>query len=156
MGGAADPGGGWEYGRLEVFFSGFWSIVTASFAGFGFNVGTTQVACRQLGYRSGVRLLAGRSSALPAPAGKFSLVDTIYCSGTEATVAGCDIEGNQNREYIAHTLTTTAGDLAVALLCTAPSGAHSATAGPSEGGSLLTPCCSNTSSLSQAALAVRG
>ena len=34
--GAADPGGAWEYGRLEVLQSGIWTIITSrSFRPFG-------------------------------------------------------------------------------------------------------------------------
>ena len=51
--GSADPGGRFEYGRLEIFARGFWSNVCNNGR---FTPDSAQVACRALGYDGGAVL----------------------------------------------------------------------------------------------------
>ena len=122
-GGSADPGGAWEYGRLEILIDGFWSIIDEGRFDEDLGRRGALVACRQLGYTTGAQLLAGRSSALPAEQAVQSGVRSVTCDGSEDMLTDCDIRftvdyGGGFYDYN--------GELAVgavALMCTNPSGA---------------------------------
>ena len=117
--GGADAEGAWEYGRLEVLIDSVYTIVSQRG---GSTIGRrgAQVACRSLGYAAGAQLLVGRSSPFPGPPGSIRLTVRITCDGSEASLSDCDIE-MPDYGY--------GGDydggvrpLAVALICTNPSG----------------------------------
>lgn len=118
--GRADPGGAWEYGRLEVIVNGVFSTVLD-----GFRVLVRRgasVACRSLGYVTGAQFLAGGASAFPAPGNASVLIRAIICEGSEASLADCDID--TDFEGISFNLEDVESiTQAAALICATPSGA---------------------------------
>lgn len=91
MGGRADPGGAWQYGRLELrdrgVFVGLQDLVfTQSLGRRG-----AQVACRQLGFRAGAEVIVGDNSALPGPAGVTDGVSAVLCQGSEQQLGDCEV-----------------------------------------------------------------
>ena len=120
MGGSADEGGAWEYGRLEVLINGMWSVIL--FQDLGRR--GEQVACRSLGFDAGAQLLVGQSSPFPGPPGSLRLTNDILCEGSETSLAECDItirENDNGRVSL---------QSASALICSNPSG-----------GICPAPCC---------------
>ena len=118
MGGSADAGGAWEYGRLEVLINSIWSVVEDELSVQDFGHRGAQVACRSLGFAAGAQLLVGQSSPFPASTGSFSLTNDITCDGSETSLADCDItiRDYEYSNYGAVQYT------AVALICSNPSG----------------------------------
>ena len=119
MGGSADAGGAWEYGRLEVLINSIWSVVEEG--SFAQDLGRrgAQVACRSLGFAAGAQLLVGQSSPFPAPIGSLSLANDITCDGSETSLADCDIT---IQEYDIFDYAGASRQTAVALICSNPSG----------------------------------
>ena len=118
MGGSADEGGAWEYGRLEVLINGIWSFVKEEFSFEGIGLRGAQVACRSLGFAAGAQLVVGESSPFPASSGSLSLANEITCDGSETSLADCDITILASDRSDATLLQQTA----VALICSNPSG----------------------------------
>ena len=119
VGGSADEGGAWEYGRLEVLINGIWSFVEEGFAPEGLGLRGAQVACRSLGFAAGAQLVVSESSPFPASTGSISLTNDITCNGSETSLADCDISKRRiNRNDYTGPLEPTA----VALICSNPSG----------------------------------
>ena len=121
VGGSADAGGTWEYGRLEVLIDGVWSIIDE----LGTDLGRrgAQVACRSLGYATGAQLLVGDSSPFPALESAPELIRDIVCDGSEDSLSDCRI-GTDYYDYRFSFVGESVPD-AVALICTTPSGALS-------------------------------
>ena len=121
MGGSADEGGAWEYGRLEVLVNSIWSVVEDSFFSPEQDFGRrgAQVACRSLGFAAGAQLLVGDSSPFPSSTSSRSLTAGITCDGSETSLADCDINirDHDRSDYAGSVLHT-----AVALICSNPSG----------------------------------
>lgn len=117
--GEADPGGVWQYGRLEVFDGEGFVIV--SDANFIQELGRldVQVACRTLGFATGAQALAGRDSPLPDPDGRDSAVGSISCLGDEATLSECMTSPVSSLDYAYE---RTVEENAVAIVCSNPSG----------------------------------
>lgn len=122
VGGAADPGGAWAYGRLEVSDGlAFSSVLDAEplfgvAGGLGRNAAV--VACRSLGFADGVQMTAGGASALPGPAGDLQSITLIACNGSEASLGECRIDapaGAQYDEYVE-------GEANAAVMCSTPTG----------------------------------
>ena len=68
VGGQADPGGAWAYGRLQVFTGRFFSSLaeqTISNNNQELGVRGVAVACRSLGFATGAQLVSGISSRAP-------------------------------------------------------------------------------------------
>lgn len=89
--GQADPGGVWEYGRLEVVRDGVWTSLVEWRADRNFGEAEAHVACQTLGYTTGAQLLAGCSSPFVAP--KTAFIDPrigITCNGTETLFSECE------------------------------------------------------------------
>ena len=116
VGGSADAGGAWEYGRLEVLINSVYAIVGER--SFGVVIGRrgAQVACRSLGYAAGAQLLVGRSSPFPGSPGSFRLAGSIVCDGSEASLSDCDIRIVDFRSD------DDVMPFATAVICTNPSG----------------------------------
>ena len=136
VGGSTDPGGLWEYGRLEVLVNGLWTSVLESPTQFE-DLGRrgALAACRSLGYAAGAQMLVGTSSPFPAPASIPRLLTDIVCDGTETSLTECDIYTVDDIDADArarifepdydYRLDDKVGDYqigAVALICTTPSG----------------------------------
>ena len=117
VGGQADPGGAWAYGRLQVFTGDFFSSVTEQMA---FNdyqelgVRGVAVACRSLGFATGAQLLSGTNSGLPGQDGVVDALGVFRCMGDEDTLADC--------ENVDYSTADGSADAAVALMCSTPSG----------------------------------
>ena len=118
VGGSADADGAWEYGIIEVLVGGVYSVIDGprSFGRRG-----AQVACRSLGFATGAQLIVGRSSPLPAPLTSPTLIDSITCDGSEASLADCDIRTRESESFYDYGFDVNIQS--VALLCTTPSGA---------------------------------
>ena len=116
VGGQADPGGAWAYGRLQVFTGQFFSSITEqmNFNSQELGVRGVAVACRSLGFSTGAQLTSGMSSGIPGQDGAIDTLGAIRCMGDEDTLADCTV-GDYTSE-------DDNGDDAVALLCTTPSG----------------------------------
>ncbi len=69
-------------GRVEVFYNGQWGTV----CGDSWDINNARVACRQLGYKYGVRGLRG--SDVPDGSGQIWL-DDVDCTGSERSLASC-------------------------------------------------------------------
>ena len=149
VGGSADAGGTWEYGRLEVLVDSVWSFIN--------EVGTelgrrgAQVACRSLGYATGAQLLVGESSPFPAAEAAPELVRDIVCNGSEDSLADCRISVDYS-DFQSYFVRDPSPD-AVALVCTTPSGAssehlsdQSAVPSPMANSSINCQCSSETRS----------
>lgn len=120
VGGNAEPGGAWEYGRIEVLVNGFWSIIDEGrFGGEDLGRRGALVACRQLGYATGAQLLAGRTSALPVADPPPVGIRSVSCDGTEDMLTDCEIEFSMD----GYGYDYSSGVGAVALVCSNPSGA---------------------------------
>ena len=117
VGGSADAGGTWEYGRLEVLIEGVWSIILEGDLGRR----GAQVACRSLGYATGAQLLVGSISPFPAVESGPNLISSIICEGSEDSLSDCSItldnEDHRNL-FVGESVPE-----AVAIICTTPSGA---------------------------------
>lgn len=61
----------------------------------------SQVACRSLGYSTGVQIIVGRTSALPGPAGVTDSVLGYACRGDEASLEDCEVEVTRITAYFA-------------------------------------------------------
>jgi len=119
VGGSADAGGAWEYGRLEVLINSIWSVVEEGFFSQDLGRRGAQVACRSLGFAAGAQLLVGQSSPFPASTGSLSLTNEITCDGSETSLADCDIT---IRDYDNFDYGGALQQTAVALICSNPSG----------------------------------
>lgn len=122
MDGRSDPGGAWQYGRLEVIIKGVWStIVDRRLRRESLGRRGAQVACRALGFATGGQLIVGESSPFPAPGTATSLDGDASCNGSEMRLTDCDLSFREDdgNDYGAGVLAGT-----VALLCTTPSGAR--------------------------------
>jgi len=126
VGGAADPGGAWTYGQLEVFDGEtFVGVSDASREYEELGRRGAQVACRTLGFVTGGQALAGTQSALPDADGRDSAVGRIVCNGDEATLSDCKFD---DYVFLADLFSEYEGnedDEAVALVCSNPTGARS-------------------------------
>eukprot|EP00892_Ulva_mutabilis_P011614 jgi/Ulvmu1/8825/UM049_0005.1 len=146
--GDADPGGAWEYGRLEVVQDGFWSTVIDALPlrDFEDDFGrrAAQVACRSLGYTSGAQLLVGQSS--PFATDRATLVTELVweCNGSEASLGECATSSrgrSRDQRLDADDIAFDDGFIrdSVALLCATPSGCSEPALPPSEGDVRLVP-----------------
>lgn len=127
MGGSADPGGAWAYGRLEVSDGTlFSSIIDAAFYK-RFSPRSAQVACRSLGFATGAQMLSGAQSALPGPSGEVDTILAITCTGVEVALAQCLFTPRDYMNDYAFE-----EENAVALICSDPSGVT-----PTSGGGCL-------------------
>uniref|UniRef100_A0A8C1PFQ0 Neurotrypsin n=1 Tax=Cyprinus carpio TaxID=7962 RepID=A0A8C1PFQ0_CYPCA len=72
-------------GRLEVHYRGQWGTVCDD----GWTQTNTQVVCRQMGFRSGESVSAGRFGVTAGPI----LLDDVRCTGKEPTVTHCSRRG---------------------------------------------------------------
>ena len=127
-GGASDPRGQWEYGRLEILWLGAWTIITqptGSFLSPRFNDETSpsvvQVACKSLGYSTGAQMLVGISSPFAAPVSTPTLISRIDCNGSEASLQECGIDTMAFDDNVFEDDGELVTD-AVALVCMNPSG----------------------------------
>ena len=116
VGGQADPGGAWAYGRLQVFTGQFFSSVTERMdtGDQGLGVRGVAVACRSLGFATGAQLLSGINSGLPGQDGAIDTLGVLRCMGEEETLADCAEED--------YNFADDTGETAVALMCSTPSG----------------------------------
>ena len=119
VGGSADAGGAWEYGRLEVLIDNIWTFVEEVLRSQDLGRRGAQVACRSLGFAAGAQLLVGQSSPFPASTGSISFVRGITCDGSETSLADCDIT---SRDYVDVDFQVEMQQTAVALICSNPSG----------------------------------
>ena len=121
VGGSADPGGTWEYGRLELFngffFTGFSETDAAS------QLGRTgvQVACRSFGFATGAQMLSGRGSGLRGDDIRRDSIDEIICSGDEYSLTDCMIDEDRYHGS-SRFFGENSGDNSVAIICSNPSG----------------------------------
>lgn len=124
MGGAADPGGAWAYGLLEVFDGEtFLRISDAAKNNHELGRRGAQVACRTLGFVTGGQAIDGEESALADTDGRDRPIGNILCNGDEARLSDCELyeftsRGLDDYDGIAELS-------AVALVCYTPSGADS-------------------------------
>ena len=94
VGGAADPGGVWAYGRPQVFHSGAYSTLIKRFD-FSLPRNSSQVVCRSLGYAGGAGIISVHTaSAMPGDVGEVKFVDFVRCNGDEESTRDCDIGVN--------------------------------------------------------------
>ncbi|CAB3993573.1 deleted in malignant brain tumors 1 -like [Paramuricea clavata] len=77
-------------GRVEVFYSGKWGTICDD----GWDMNDARVACRQLGYKYGVRAL--RRDSVPDGTGQIWL-DDVACSGNELSLSSCPHNGWGNK-----------------------------------------------------------
>jgi hypothetical protein len=77
-------------GRVEVFYSGKWGTICDH----GWDINDASVACRQLGYKYGVRAIPGRY--VPDGTGQIWL-DDVACSGNELSLSSCLHNGWGNK-----------------------------------------------------------
>ena len=73
-------------GRVEIFYNGQWGTICDS----GWNMNAAKVACRELGYKYGVRAIKG--GEVPVGTGKIWL-DNLACSGSEKNISRCPHRG---------------------------------------------------------------
>eukprot|EP00892_Ulva_mutabilis_P004965 jgi/Ulvmu1/2840/UM144_0005.1 len=130
VGGAADPGGAWEYGRLEVFDGDFFSNVAETSFSQALGRRGVETACRTLGFATGAQLLSGRGSALPGTDGTRDTLGVIVCTDDADTLSDCTIRSDYGYGYYNG---DTEGDNAVALLCFTPSGCPATNTTPIQG-----------------------
>ena len=78
-------------GRVEVFHNGQWGTVCDDY----WDINSATVACRQLGYRHGIRALQG--SEVDDGTGWIWL-DNIACTGAEQNLASCSHNGWGDRD----------------------------------------------------------
>ena len=121
VGGSADAGGAWEYGRLEVLIDSIWTVLGEEPNGKSIGRRGAQVACRSLGFDAGAQPLVGRSSPFPGPPGSVRLIRRIECNGSEASLSDCDIE-IPNFDFGDDSYSEGVFQFAAALICTNPSG----------------------------------
>lgn len=135
VGGRVDPGGFWEYGRLQVFqgssFVGVSNFISSNFlSSLVFGRREAQVACRSLGYGSGAVLLSGALSGLPGDDSTLYEIEAINCGGLEDTLSDCttaseylatDYRGSDYGDSYVYDYGIRGSP--VALLCTTSSGA---------------------------------
>lgn len=120
--GNADPSGAWEYGLVEVLFTGVWSkLIERTSRDEALGRRGAQVACRSLGFATGAQLLIGDSSPFTAPKSPPNMINRITCEGSEDDLAACDINVVDYgfADYGEAPFTD-----AVALVCTTPSGMY--------------------------------
>ena len=125
VGGRADPGGAWEYGRLQVFRgSNYAGAANGVFGGFfsALTIGRREahVACRSLGYETGVVLRSGALSGLPGDDNTLFDTEAIGCSGLEQSLGDCTTDTMGTLIYDDDVRTDSGS---VALLCSTTSGA---------------------------------
>ena len=118
MDGGADPGGAWQFGRLEFRDSGFFVGLNPRSFTIGLGRRGAQVACRQLGFASGAEAIISTTSALPGPAGVTDIVSSIVCQGTEETLSDCGVF----RENAGSFCFAGEDSCNAALVCSTPSG----------------------------------
>ena len=70
-------------GRVEIFYGGLWGAICL---GFGFDLGSASVICRQLGYPGAVRV--GQYLEFGVGTGQIWLTD-LFCTGTETSLEQC-------------------------------------------------------------------
>lgn len=120
MGGSADPGGSWEYGRVELLIDGVWTVIRDRFQP-SEDIGRqgAQVLCRSLGYSTGAKIVAGRYSPFLAPPAVPGVFLEFSCTGTESRLSDCDASfPSVSNDYgIEFSFVRTVG-----VLCTTPSG----------------------------------
>ena len=125
MGGRRAANGGWEYGRVEFRYGGFplglqvMEVFSRAFRPLGRR--GALVACRDLGYSSGVEAVTGSRSALSGPAGVTDFVSKILCLGGEERLLDCKIFGEPT--YVPDPYCSDREDCNTALICATPSGA---------------------------------
>lgn len=119
--GDADPGGAWEYGRLEMFDGETFVLVADSTLNQGLGRRGAIVACRTLGFATGGQALAGATSVLPDLKARDTGVGTIEiaCDGDEASLVDCELHPGSGIYYLYDEVVE---EKAVALLCYNPSG----------------------------------
>ena len=75
-----------DEGRLEIFYDGQWGTICNN----GWDMNNTRVACHQLGYRYGVRVL----QSWQVEQGPFRIwLDDLACTGSEDSLAMCPHKG---------------------------------------------------------------
>eukprot|EP00892_Ulva_mutabilis_P004962 jgi/Ulvmu1/2838/UM144_0002.1 len=129
VGGAADPAGTWEYGRVQVFDGTFFLRVVddGSFEQFGRR--DAQVACRSLGFASGAQMMSGVFSGLPGKDNVIGASKQFACNGDEDSLADCGGEATFFQDYG----DAAEGSEAVALICSTPTGCDAEEPPPSQG-----------------------
>eukprot|EP00892_Ulva_mutabilis_P002372 jgi/Ulvmu1/12135/UM084_0062.1 len=142
VGGSADPGGSWAYGRLEVFDGLAFSRIVEFPAADGVGRNAAVVACRSLGFADGVGIIAGSASAVPGDAGDIDSIVRIACAGDEAMLGDCEIDLSEGSGYMYEDVP---GSSSVSVLCSTPSGCQAETAPPVEGDVRLVPLINATS-----------
>lgn len=124
--GRADPGGLWQYGRLEVLINGIWSIVDADKLdreGLSFLRTEAIVACRTLGFTTGVQMLVGDSSPYPAPLTAPILINSIFCGSDAEAFSDCKISfAGDASDFDQKVFDPFLKASAVALTCASPTG----------------------------------
>ena len=73
-------------GRLEIFYRGKWGTICDDL----WDINDARVACRQLGYKYGVRALQG--SQVPDGSGQI-WIDDVACTGSEQNLSSCSHNG---------------------------------------------------------------
>lgn len=126
IGGRADPGGAWEYGRLEIFDGNFFSIINENFANEEIGRRAAAVACRGFGYDTGAQLLVNSYSVLPDTEGDLDTVGRVLCEPDAASLEDCSLGDPGYIEDVYEEGIVVEGEKAVALLCFSPSGTHHA------------------------------
>lgn len=98
--GNADPSGAWEYGLVEVLFTGVWSkLIERTSRDEALGRRGAQVACRSLGYATGAQLVIGDWLPFPATVGAPDFIRRITCDGFEEDLASCDIDVRDYAPY---------------------------------------------------------
>eukprot|EP00892_Ulva_mutabilis_P007276 jgi/Ulvmu1/4920/UM202_0005.1 len=131
VGGSADPGGSWAYGRLEVynenFFAGFSEVRFRDSQQLGRS--GVPVACRGLGFETGAQLLSGLGSGLPGEDVPEDTVNRIVCTGDEDALTDCAVTENDYGNISGEN----DGDNSVAIICYNPSGCTTNETEPQQG-----------------------
>lgn len=122
--GSADPGGAWEYGRLEVLVNGFWSIINERPLSQDIGRRGAEVACRSLGFAAGAQLLVGKLSPFPTAEGEGvpQLLRNIICNGTEGSLSECTLEVVPSGSGAGRGAATGLQFATASLICSNPSG----------------------------------
>ena len=78
-------------GRVEIFYKGEWGTICDDH----WDIDDARVACRQLGYKYGVRALPG--GRVPSGSGRIWL-DDVGCTGKEQNLSSCSHVGWKNHK----------------------------------------------------------